>query len=103
MSIDPHTFPEPAPAPAGAGLARLLDGLTRTLLDLPDADPVVVTAPPAVEVQVTPETQPELDLRPEPTEPAAPVAAEPEPIDIPSPRAERRHGNPLNELGFLDD
>ena len=70
MGIEKHDFPLPAPVEAGASLARLLDGLTRTLLDLPDVEPV----------------------------------AEPEATTvIPEPRAERRHGSVLNELGFLDD
>lgn len=74
MSIEQHTSPEPAPVETGASLARLLDGLTRTMLDLPDVEPAAVA---------------------EPEEQAEPA--------VPEPRAERRSGNVLNELGFLDD
>ena len=77
MGIEKHELPHPPPAEAGADLARLLDGLTRTVLDLPDEAPV--------EAEVAPE---------------APVE---EPAPIPEPRVERRPGNVLNELSFLDD
>lgn len=77
MSIEQHSTSDPAPVETGADLARLLDGLTRTLLDLPAVEPVVAVDPvQAVEPQVTPV--------------------------VPEPRPERR-GNVLNELGFLDD
>ena len=79
MGIEKHDIPPPPPAEAGADLARLLDGLTRVVLDLPDEVPV----------QEAPEA-----------EVAAPVE---EAAPIPEPRAERRPGNVLNELSFLDD
>ena len=79
MGIEKHELPHPPPAEAGAELARLLDGLTRTVLDLPDDVPV----------QEAPEV-----------EAVAPVE---EPAPVPEPRVERRHGNVLNELSFLDD
>jgi hypothetical protein len=79
MGIEKHELPHPPSAEAGADLARLLDGLTRTVLDLPDEAPVQVEAEVAQEVPVE------------------------EPAPIPEPRAERRPGNVLNELSFLDD
>ena len=80
MGIEKHELPPPPPAEAGAELARLLDGLTRTVLDLPDEAPVQA-----------------------PVEQMAREAPVEEPAPIPEPRAERRPGNVLNELSFLDD
>ena len=45
MSIEQHHEHPPAPVEAGASLARLLDGLTRTMLDLPDVESVAEVEP----------------------------------------------------------
>lgn len=78
MSIEQHhghpMAHETAPADAGAAFAHLLDRLTRVVLGLPDADPVVLTTE-------------------EPHD-------EPAPTDSFS---DRRPTNVLGELGFLDD